>query len=60
MIKPEELARITKSQLESWEANKGVLFVKKDVLIVKKVSPLRLSRLNWLAEMKRKFKQKSK
>ena len=46
---PEELDRIVKAQLASWEANKGVL-------VVKKASPLRVSRLNWLAKMKLKIK----
>ena len=50
MIAPKELDRITASQLASWEANKGVIWVKEK-------SPSRSSRLDWLAKMRSKLKK---
>lgn len=48
MIPKEELDRIAAAQLKSWSENRGVI-------IVKKVPPLRIARLNWLAKMRKKL-----
>ena len=49
MIQKEELDRITAAQLASWEANRGVLWVKEEAPQTRKPQ---LPQIAWLRKMK--------